>query len=199
MGLVEALHAELARGPTAAALAARERVAAEPDAAAAIADDANLDINVRVAVLLALALVAQDGVRVPDAALSALEDDVLLDAVLASGAASAVTGLLCAAGARVSSGLRRYLALRIRAAGAAGVHVGCLLVEVGEVDAAIDAALPTLRDALCNKRDDDHTVLALALLVAEWSHSDAGIIERLREALPREARAALDRALRDVS
>lgn len=199
MGLVESLHAEIGRGPIAAALAARDAVACDPAGAATIADDADLDMAIRVAALLALALVAQDDVRIPDPALAALEDDLLIDAVLAIGATSAITGLLCAGGARVTAELRRYLAVRIKAAGASGMHVASLLVEVGDTDAAVHAAVPTLREALHGVPDDDPCVLALAMLVDEWSRRQPGIAERIGQQLHRDSRAALERALRNVA
>ena len=121
MGLVERLHEELARGPIAAALAARDAIATDCTTAASIADNSELDINVRVAALLAIALAAQDCARVPDAALVALEDDVLLDAVIDTGASAAVTGIVAAAGDRIREGLCRYLALRLSAAGVTGI------------------------------------------------------------------------------
>jgi hypothetical protein len=199
MGLVERLHEEIAHGPVAAALAARAAVAADAEAAARIADNADLDLSVRVAALLAVALVAQDGVRVPDVALSAIEDDLLVDALLASGTASAITGLLCAAGDRASDGLRRYLALRITAAGATGIHIAALLVDVGDLDGAVRAAVPAMIAPLRDAAADDPTVLALGVVVTEWSRSHPAIAHLLVEALPPDARAALVRALHDVS
>jgi hypothetical protein len=199
MGLVERLHEEIAHGPVAAALAARAAVAVDAEAAARIADNADLDVSVRVAALLAVALVAQDGVRVPDVALAALEDDLLIDAVLASGTASAITGVLCAAGDRASDGLRRYLALRITAAGATGIHVAALLVDVGDVAGAVRAAAPAMAAPLRDGADDDPAVLALAAIVTEWSRSHAAIADVLAEALPPDARAALLRAMRNVA
>jgi hypothetical protein len=199
MGVVERLQAEIAQGPVAAALAAREAVAHDAQTAAAIADNAELDTNVRIAALLAIALVAQDGVAVPDAALALLEDDVLVDAVLASGASSALTGVVCAAGDRVSDGLRRYLALRIAAAGASGIHVAHLLLAVGDVDGAIRAALPTLFTALREVADDDPVALALATIVQDWARTHVGLEERFTSALAELQRDKLVRALRHVA
>ena len=198
MGVVERLHAELAAGPIAAALAARDAVAADADVAASIVDNSDLEPSVRVAALLALALVAQDGARVPDLALAALEDDVLLDAVLASGAASALTGLACAAGDRISDGLRRYLALRIRVAGATGMHVAALYLRVGEVDAAVAAAVPVIAESVRGNAADEPVVLALAMIVADWSRERPGIAERIAAELASEPRATFERALRAV-
>lgn len=199
MGVVERLQAEIAQGPVAAALAAREAVSLDVQTAAAIADNADLDMNVRVAALLAIAIVAQDGVAVPDAALAVLEDDLLVDAILASGASSALTGVLSAAGDRVSEGLRRYLALRIAAAGANGFHVAHLLLVVGDVDGAVRAALPTLIATLRDVGDDDPIALALATIVADWTRAHAGLDDRFATALPELQRDKLARALRHVA
>lgn len=199
MGVVERLQAEIAQGPVAAALAAREAVAVDVQTAAAIADDPDLDMTVRIAALLAIALVAQDGVAVPDPVLALLEDDVLVDAVLASGASSALTGVLCAAGDRVADGLRRYLALRIAAAGAIGFHVAHLLLGVGDVDGAVRAALPTLITTLREVGDDDPIALALATIVHEWARAHVGLEERLTSALSELQRDKLARALRHVA
>lgn len=199
MGVVERLQAEIAQGPVAAALAAREAVSLDVQTAAAIADNADLDMNVRVAALLAIAIVAQDGVAVPDAALAVLEDDLLVDAILASGASSALTGVLSAAGDRVSEGLRRYLALRIAAAGASGFHVAHLLLVVGDVDGAVRAALPTLIATLRDVGDDDPIALALATIVADWTRAHAGLDDRFATALPELQRDKLARALRHVA
>lgn len=199
MGVVERLQAEIAQGPVAAALAAREAVSLDVQTAAAIADNAQFDMSVRIAALLAIALVAQDGVAVPDVALALLEDDVLVDAVLATGASSALTGVLCAASDRVTEGLRRYLALRIAAAGASGFHVAHLMLAVGDVDGAVRAALPTLITTLREVGDDDPVALALATIVHGWARTHVGIEEQFASALPELQRDKLVRALRHVA
>jgi len=198
MNVVERLHAEIAQGPVAAALAAREAVAVDAQTAAAIVDNSAFDMTVRVAALLSLAIVAQDGVQIPDAAVAALEDDLLIDAVLASSAACAITGVAAAAGDRVSDGLRRYLALRVAADGASGVHVADLFLAVGDINGALRAALPTLTSALHDTSDDDPTVLALATIVRDWAASHAGLDDALAGALPEVQRETLSRALGHV-
>jgi hypothetical protein len=199
MGVVESLHAELSRGPVAAALASRSAVALDPATAAAIADNPDLDMTVRIAALLAIALVAQDGVAVPDTALSALEDDTLVDAVLANAASSALTGLLFAAQSRVSDQLRRYLALRIAAAGTTGVHVADLLVAVGDAEAAVRAVVPTLIATLRETADDDPVTLALATIVHDWTLTHASIDVLIEQALPELQRKKLAQALARVA
>ena len=199
MGVVERLHAEITQGPVAAALAARDAVTLDVQTAALIADNAELDMTVRVAALLAIALVAQDGVAVPDAALAALEDDLLVDAVLASAASSALTGVLYAAKDRVSDGLRRYLALRVAAGGATGVHVADLLLSVGDVDGAVRAAAPTFVATLREIGEDDPIVLALATIVREWTRDHASIDAHLALALPELQRDKLARAIAHVT
>ena len=184
MGVIECLHDEISRGPVAAALASRSAVALDASTAAAIADNPDLDMTVRIAALLAIALVAQDGVAVPDTALSALEDDTLVDAVLANAASSALTGILFAAGDRVSDQLRRYLAIRIAAAGATGVHIADLLVAVGDVEGAVRAVVPTLISTLRETADDDPVTLALASIVHEWSNAHPVIDVLIEQALP---------------
>jgi hypothetical protein len=195
MGLVERLHAELARGPIAAALAAREEVELDAAAAAAIADDGDLDMSVRVAALLAVALAAQGGMRVPDAALGVLEDDLLLDAVFASGASAAVTGIVAAAGDRISDGVRRYLGLRLSAAGVTGIHVAVLLVGVGDHEGAVRAAVPAFARGV---RGDDHdpVLLALASIALDWMQDEGVFMTRLAAALPAEVRDQLLRGVR---
>lgn len=199
MGVVERLQAEIAQGPVAAALAARDAVALDADTAALIVDNADLDMTVRIAALLAIAFVAQEGVAVPDVALAALEDDVLVDAVLASAAASALTGILYAAKDRVTDGLRRYLALRIAAAGATGVHIADLMVSVGDIDAAVRAAAPTLIATLREIADDDPVALALATIVHDWTRAHASIDAHIAQALPELQRDKLARALAHVA
>ena len=198
MNVVELLQAEIAQGPLAAALASREAVAGDAQTAAAIADDAACEMTVRVAALLALAIVAQNGVHIPDAAVSALEDDLLIDAVLASSATPAITGVAAAARDRITERLRRYLAVRIAAAGATGVHVAELLLAAGDVDAAVRAALPTLTDALRDARDDDPIVLALATILHDWAASHTGLDDSIAAALPLSQRETLSRALHYV-
>jgi hypothetical protein len=198
MGVVESLHAEMSRGPVAAALASRSAVALDASSAAAIADNPDLDMTVRIAALLAIALVAQDGVAVPDTALSALEDDTLVDAVLANAASSALTGLLFAAQGRVSDQLRRYLALRIAAAGATGVHVADLLVAVGDAEGAVRAVVPTLIATLRETADDDPVTLALATIVHDWTRTNASIDVLIEQALPELQRKKLAQALAHV-
>jgi hypothetical protein len=195
MGVVERLHAELARGPIAAALAARNEVKLDADAAAAIADDPDLEMSVRVAALLAVALSALDGTRVPDAALTALEDDLLLDAVLAHGASAAVTGIVAAAGDRVSDGIRRYVALRLSAGGATGIHVAALLVGVGDRDGAVRAAVPALARG-ARGDDRDPVLLALAAIAIDWMQHDSVFMARLAASLPVDTRDQLLRGVR---
>lgn len=195
MGIVEQLRAELTRGPVAAALAVRDAVAFEITAAAEIADNAALDMTVRVAALLAVALVCQDGVPVPDAALTALEDDLLVDAVLASAAASALTGILYAARQRVTEALRRYLALRIAAAGVTGVHVAELLISVGDCEAAVRAAAPTLVATLRDIPHDDPVALALATIISDWARTSQSIDAHIAQVLPQLQRDKLALAL----
>ncbi len=199
MSLVDCLLTELARGPVAAALAAREAVARDIDAAAAIADDGALDISVRVAALLALALVAQDqSDGVPAVAIDALQDDVLVDAVLAAGASSAITGLLSAAGERADEQLRRYLALRLSAAGATGIHVAALLLCTGERDGAVRAAVPALAMALRAGDERAPVSLALASIALDWLATDRGFVEQLALSLPPDVRVQLARAVRTL-
>jgi hypothetical protein len=192
MRLVERLHAELARGPIAAALAARKEVELDGPAAAAIADDSNLDMSVRVAALLAIALAAQGGMHVPEVALGALEDDLLLDAVLASGASAAVTGIIAAAGDRISDGVRRYLGLRLSAAGATGIHVAALLVGVGDHDGAVRAAVPGFARGI----QHEPVLLALASIALDWMQHDSVFMARLVAALPAGVRDQLLRGVR---
>jgi hypothetical protein len=199
MGVVESLHAELSRGPVAAALASRSAVARDASTAAAIADNPDLDMTVRIAALLAIALVAQDGVAVPDTALSALEDDTLVDAVLANAASSALTGILFAAGDRVSDQVRRYLALRIAAAGATGVHVADLLVAVGDAEGAVRAVTPTLIATLRELTDEDPVTLALASIVHDWTRTHASIDVLIEQALPELQRTKLAQAMARVA
>jgi hypothetical protein len=197
MGFIERLHEEMTRGPIAAALAVRETVVADTASAAAIADNAELDVNARIAALLAIAIAAQDGVRVPAAALAALEDDVFLDAVLAAGASSAVTGILAAAGDQVSDGLRRYLALRLSAADASGVHIAVLLLSVGDIEGAVRAATPGFTRATHDP--DERVLLALALIALDWLQSEPAFMQRLAHALPAGVRTQLTRAVRTLA
>lgn len=199
MQLVARLHEEIARGPIAAALAVREVVATDASAAAAIADNAELDMPIRVAALLAIAVVAQDGVSVPDAAVVALEDDLLVDAVIERDASSAITGIVDAAGERVSERVRRYLALRLKAAGATGMHVASLLVAAEDLDGAVRAALPSLDAALLERADDETIVRALAAVVADWARARPAFGDLLAVALPTELRTLLGRAVQEVA
>ncbi len=198
MRIVEQLSAEITRGPIAAALAARSAVSADAEAAAAIVDDGDAEMSVRVAALLALALVAQDRVPVPDTAVFALEDDLLIDAILACGATSAITGIVAAAKDRVSGPLMRYLAVRVAASGADGMHVAELLLGAGNADAAVRAAVPSLVTAMRDATDDDIIVLALATIVDEWAAAHAGIDDRIAAALPQTQRETLLRGLGHV-
>lgn len=199
MQLVERLYEESARGPIAAALAVRDAVALDAPAAAAIADNPDLDMSVRVAALLAIAVVAQDGVPVPDAAVSALEDDLLVDAVLERDATSAITGIVDAARDRVSDRVRRYLAVRLDAAGATGIHVASLFVAADHLDAAVRAALPALVASLREEPADETVVRALAAVVAEWARSRPAIVDPLVVALPSELGAVFARAVEEVA
>lgn len=199
MQLVARLHEEIARGPIAAALAVRDAVAADAAAAAAIADNGELDMPIRVAALLAIAVVAQDGVSVPDAAVVALEDDLLVDAVIERDASSAITGIVDAAGERVSERVRRYLALRLKAAGATGMHVASLLVAAEDLDGAVRAALPSLDAALLERADDETIVRALAAVVADWARARPAFGDLLAVALPTELRTLLGRAVQEVA
>ena len=79
------------------------------------------------------------GGAIPDAAIAAIDDDVLIDAALSMGLAGAITAVIDAAGERVDPGLRRHIALRLAAAEVGGVHVAALQLSVGDRDAAIDA------------------------------------------------------------
>jgi hypothetical protein len=94
------LNRHVADGPEAAALAvwraAGAMAAAAAEAAAVIADDTAREPRLRVAGLLAAALLVQGGAPVPATALVALGDDVLVDAVLEAGASAAITGLAAA-------------------------------------------------------------------------------------------------------
>jgi hypothetical protein len=166
------LHRHLADGPEAAALAvwrgAGASAAAIAEAAAVIADDADRDPRLRVAALLAAALLAQGGAPVPATALVALGDDVLVDAVLDAGASAAITGLAAAAGARLADDDRRYLASRLTAAGATGAHVAALMLASGDTAGAATATAVAIAAALREHGADGPGTRAALHLAAAW-------------------------------
>jgi hypothetical protein len=167
------LHRHVADGPEAAALAvwraAGASAAAVAEAAAVIADDADRDPRLRVAALLAAALLAQGGAPVPATALVALGDDVLLDAVLEAGASAAITGIAAAAGARLADTDRRYLADRLTAAGATGAHVAALLLASGDAEGAAAATAIAIATALREHGPDSPGLGAALHLATAWA------------------------------
>jgi hypothetical protein len=199
MGLLEQLHDAIDRGPFAAALIVRYAAAQDPDAAAVIADNTELDMPIRIAALLALAFVAEDGARVPDLALGVLEDDLFVDAAIACDASGAITGIIHAAGDRVDVRTRRYLALRLKAASASGVHVAALLLSVDDLDGAVRAASPVFAVALRDVSADDPLALALATIVVDWARGGTAIAELIAASLPSELRATLVAAVQNVA
>lgn len=167
------LQQHLAEGAEAAALAvwraAPDDITAWSEITGALADDPDLDPRLRVAALLAAALLAQRGAPVADTALRALGDDTLFDAVLDAGATAAITGLATAAGARLGDDDRRYLARRLAASGATGEHVAALHLAIGDADAAATALTAALTTVI---RDHGPTSLAtetVAHLAATWT------------------------------
>lgn len=165
--LESALRGALTAGPPSrAALAVERKLGDRDDAiadAAALAVSSGVTPAIRVAALVLVALLATRGAPLPDRAIDALDDDVLLDRVIAAGAAAAITGIAAAAGARLDAELRRYLALRLAAAGVTGVNVAALHLSVGDLNAAGAAAAPALREPRARE-----SRLALARLIAGW-------------------------------
>src|SRR5690606_38242018 len=122
----------------------------------------------RVAALLAVALAAQDGAQLPERAAELLEDDLLVDAAISARAEAALTGVLARTSPR--DALRKYLAVRLAAAGSTGIHVASLLLSVGDLVAAGRAALPALVADVRANTDDETVLQAIASILVEWNH-----------------------------
>jgi len=184
------LQQHLAEGAEAAALAVWRAAthgdaAAWADATGAIADATDLDPRLRVAALLAAALLAQRGAPVTDAALRALGDDALLDAALDAGASAAITGIAAAAGPRLGDDDRRYLAQRLAASGAIGEHIAALHVAVGNLDAAAAATAAALIAVLAAHGPTSLAAQSVAHLTATWvAQLGAQFGETIAAALP---------------
>jgi hypothetical protein len=185
------LDQHLVDGPEAAALAVWRAAgdgAAWSDGLGAIADDGALDPRLRVAALLAIALLAQRGAPVADAALQALGDDTLLDALLDAGASAAITGLAAAAGARLGDDDRRYLAQRLTAHRAIGAHVAALHVAIGDAAAAATATADALVAVLRDHGPTSVAAQAMVHLAATWADQlGSGFAATVAAALPAAA------------
>jgi hypothetical protein len=195
MALRELLSREIVHGPVTAALAVCDSVRDDLDAALALVDDPGEDSASRVATLLAIALAAQDDVPLPDHAVDVLEDDLLIDAAIAARAESAITGILVAS-PRASERLRKYLALRLAAAGAIGLHVAALLFAVSDYAGAGRAALPALVADVRAHAEQPDTILALASILAGWTQANREFGERLCATLPPDVARTLAPAAR---
>jgi hypothetical protein len=195
------LNRHVADGPEAAALAvwraAGAMAAAAAEAAAVIADDTARDPRLRVAGLLAAALLVQGGAPVPATALVALGDDVLVDAVLEAGASAAITGLAAAAGAAIGDDDRRYLAQRLTAAGATGIHVAALVRAAGDARAAA-ATATAIAEALREHGADSAAVRAAVHLAAAWAIEDRPFAEAVAAEVPAALCAGAAAAARAV-
>ena len=195
------LDQHIAEGPEPAALAvwraATDDAAACAEAVGALADDSDLDPRLRVAALLAAALLAQRGAPVADAALRALGDDALLDAALDAGASAAVTGIASAAGARLDDNSRRYLARRLAASGARGEHIAALHLAIGDATAAASATAAALVAAFREHGPTSLAAHAVAHLAAAWTAQHGrDFSEAVAAALPAAGCAAVAAAAR---
>lgn len=153
-------------------------------------DDPNTARPERIDAMLALALAGNAGVAIPGQAFDLLEDDVLVDALLATESTAAITGLLAIAGDRVSAAQRRYLGIRIGAADSSGTHVASLLLAQGEIESGVRIAATALIAGTRDRGADDIQVVALAEVGARWTarHGDAvgkEIVARLTPAARR--------------
>lgn len=198
------LPTHVAEGVEAAALAiwdaAAGRSSAElVDDAASIADDASSSPKLRVAALLAVALLARRGIEVPAVALQALGDDLLIDAVLALGASAAITGVVAAAGEALSDEERRYLAHRLAAADVGGVHVAQLQLALGDIPAAVAAAGNALVSVVRGEDADDRASHAVVCVIARWVSELGGeLANSIAAALPVELCVGIAAAARAV-
>lgn len=195
MAFRELLSREIVHGPVAAALAARPLLLVDIEPAIVLVDDPNEDTAWRVAALLAIALAAQDGTPLPERVLDLLEDDVLVDAAIAARADAAITGILAAAGP-AGERMRTYLAIRLAAAGATGLHIAALLFSVGDLSGAGRAALPALVKDVRASVDDVDLLSAIASIVAAWTQAQPEFGERLCATLPADVAHALAPAAR---
>ena len=175
MAPVERLRVALSHGPVTAAFAVWREVVHTPDAAPALvvaamlAADPRAPMGERVAALLLAALIAQQVDSLPPAALDALDDDLLIDAVISHAATPAITGLLAIAGDRIAEPTRRYLTVRLVGAGVTGAHVAALQLDAGDVPGAVRSLIPEL-GAAAPAGISNAGVLALAQLLVQWSN-----------------------------
>lgn len=136
-------------GPRGAATRMREDVlaSAEPLAAleelAATANDPSLRPRTRATALLAISLAATaGGLPIPEAALEAIDDPLVIDEALRSGMVSALTGVLALSPKQDGqlAATRALIGSRLLSAGERGPHVTGLLVDAEEYDLAATAA-----------------------------------------------------------
>jgi len=167
-----------AAGLSAAAHRVRDAVLACADRAAGLAglgaliDNRTLAPRLRAAALLGVVTAADlCGLPLPDAALAAVEDPLVIDAALQYRLASALTGALFGLpDGAAERRTRRLIGRRLIAAGERGPHVTRVLLDAGEFDSAVRAALDDYFDNVAPRLErPDAVTRVFAEVALEWA------------------------------